>query len=249
MQFPLLSLLTLTLAAPALGSTSFRDTFDRTGILEETGSMADSASPDWWLNSGGRLHLTGDGATTIVGSLLLSDPWRILYGLSSPIDTDGGDHPQNLFRLVTRSRWQSFRQELSFRILATNLSASPERNAWSGILLFHRYLDGDGRDEIVTGTASRGAPHVRFFRLEGGGFRSAGGFLAYARTLRTGVRVAACDLDGNGLAEVVTGPGPGSAADVRTYEADAEAVRAFTSFPVAGPEFDGGVEVGCGPAS
>ena len=137
--FLLFPIFHFALVSPA---SAFLDAFDRSGALEETGSMSSSASPDWWLNSGGRVHWNQGAATTVVGSLPVSDPWRLLYAASSPVDTDGGYHPQNLLRLVTRGRWQSFRQELAFRILATNLSASPERNAWSGVLLFHRYLDG-----------------------------------------------------------------------------------------------------------
>jgi len=74
-------------------------------------------------------------------------------------------------------------------------------------------IDGDGIDEIVTG-AGAGAvygPHVRGWNLDGGPAQPMPGvsFFAYD-TLRWGVNVACGDLDGDGIDEIVTGPGPGT---------------------------------------
>lgn len=129
-------------AARAVGSP-FVYSFGTAGVLEETGKMSDSASPYWWLNSGGRLLIKNGVGMTLQGELPATDKWRTLYATSSPIDTDGGAHPQNLFRLVTRSQWEHVSQSVSFRLTKLNVSASPERNAWSGILLFNRYVDGN----------------------------------------------------------------------------------------------------------
>jgi hypothetical protein len=73
-------------------------------------------------------------------------------------------------------------------------------------------IDGDGYDEIVTG-AGAGAvfgPHVRGWNVDGGAARAMPGvsFFAY-NTLRWGVNVACGDLDGDGIDEIVTAPGPG----------------------------------------
>jgi hypothetical protein len=75
-------------------------------------------------------------------------------------------------------------------------------------------LDGDGRDEIVTG-AGPGAvfgPHVRGWRYQGGATASMPGvsFLAYG-TPKWGVNVACGDIDNDGLDEIITGPGPSPA--------------------------------------
>jgi hypothetical protein len=74
-------------------------------------------------------------------------------------------------------------------------------------------LDGDGRDEIVTG-AGPGAvfgPHVRAFTWDGSTVSPLAGvsYFAYG-TPQWGVNVAAGDIDGDGADEIVTGPGPGN---------------------------------------
>jgi len=73
-------------------------------------------------------------------------------------------------------------------------------------------IDGDGWDEIVTG-AGPGAvfgPHVRAFDLIDGSMTAVPGisFFAYG-THRFGVEVTCGDIDGDGIDEIVTGPGPG----------------------------------------
>lgn len=69
--------------------------------------------------------------------------WRLAYARSNPIDTDNGYHPQNIFRLVLRSKWQNYTQQAYFRVDRHNASASPNRAASNGLLLFNRYQDGD----------------------------------------------------------------------------------------------------------
>ena len=95
-------------------------------------------------------------------------------------------------------------------------------------------VNGDGLDEIITG-AGPGAvfgPHVR-------GFSSAGtplpglSFLAYG-TPRWGVNVACGDLNGDSVAEIITGAGPGAVfgPHVRAFSYDGAGVT-----PVPGVSF------------
>jgi len=99
-------------------------------------------------------------------------------------------------------------------------------------------IDGDGADEIVTGAGPGDVfgPHVRGWRWDGEGLVSAMpgvSFFAYG-TLRWGVNVACGDIDGDGIDEIVTGPGPSEifSSHVRGWDYDGEAVA-----PIDGVSF------------
>ena len=124
-------------------ASPFIYSFNASGILNEAGSMDQSSSPYWWLNSGGQLIMDGGFGKTMQGTASLLNPWRILYALSNPIDTDNGTHPQNLFRLISRSTWGNVSAQVTFRITKLNLSDSPNRNASNGVLLMGRYRNSD----------------------------------------------------------------------------------------------------------
>jgi hypothetical protein len=130
----------LALATKVLAA-DFWDTFDRAGAFNDTGTMSESSSPDWWLTSGGRFTKSSGFGRTIQGSLPSNDPLRTGYAKVNPVDTDNGYHPQNIFRMVTRRTWNSSKQTVSFRVNKTNLSSSSHRNNTNGVLLRSRYLD------------------------------------------------------------------------------------------------------------
>lgn len=126
---------------PALSTHAFEDAFDGVFTLEETASPGTSASAAWWLNSGGRLFFANGTVRTFQGAVPSSDRWFQEYARSSPGDTDGGTHPQNLLRLLTQQAGAIFRQSVSVRVLGTNLSASPQRDRFSGVFLYSRFID------------------------------------------------------------------------------------------------------------
>lgn len=126
---------------PVTDPTSFSYSFSHPGIFYESGSMKESTSPYWWLDSGGLMIIEGGIGKTAHGNLPTSAFWYKDYSRSNPEDTDKGFHPQNIFRLVTKSTWQNLRQEVYFMIDADNLSASENRNESNGLLLFNRYVN------------------------------------------------------------------------------------------------------------
>jgi hypothetical protein len=133
----------LALLTASCGGSGGGGSSTSTGALEEAGAMAESSNPQFWLNSGGRFIFDGGFGHTIEGEAPASDRWHQAYARSNPTDTDGGAHPQNLFRLVTRQTYRNPVQDLTFTIRRIELSASPNRNESNGVLLFQRYLDGD----------------------------------------------------------------------------------------------------------
>jgi hypothetical protein len=107
-------------------------------------------------------------------------------------------------------------------------------------------LDGDGLAEIITGAGTGGGPHVRAFDGQTGllADHPAANFFAYFPLFLGGVYVAAGDLDGDGLAEIITGAGSGGGPHVRAFSGE-DGAELFGFFAYD-PGFTGGVVVSTG---
>lgn len=88
-------------------------------------------------------------------------------------------------------------------------------------------VDGDGVDEIITGTGPNSGSHVRIFRPNG---EVVSAFFAYPG-YSTGVNVSAGDVDGDGADEIITGTGPGWGTHVKVFELDGTLKSAFFAYP------------------
>ena len=107
-------------------------------------------------------------------------------------------------------------------------------------------LDGDGLADVVTGAGPGGSPHVRAFSLAGGGIQEIASFNAYDPLFGGGVSVAVADVNGDGMADVVTGAGPGGGPHVRAFSLAGGSVTEVASFYAYDPSFTGGVLVAGG---
>jgi len=111
-------------------------------VIEEASAMKKSKQADWWLNSGGIMYWGQQEFSTNLGALPKDSSWRKLYEKTNSKDTDQGYFPQNIFRLVTRTKWKNLSQSVYFNIDKINTSKSNNRSESNGVLLFNRYQDG-----------------------------------------------------------------------------------------------------------
>ena len=97
---------------------------------------------------------------------------------------------------------------------------------------------------FVTGAGPGGGPHVQVF--DGRTGKLLFGFFAYDPRFTGGVRVSAADVNGDGVADVITAPGPGGGPHIRVF--DGAALQAGQVVDVVGlfaydPAFTGGVYI------
>jgi len=102
-------------------------------------------------------------------------------------------------------------------------------------------MDGDGRDEIVTGPQF-GAPHIQIFQIRSNDIhRLSPGFFAFNTDYRGGVDVGGVDIDGDGVRELLVGVGVDATSFVKVYNIQEEIRNEFYAFPSS---YTGGVQVG-----
>ncbi len=118
------------------------------------------------------------------------------------------------------------------------------------VVLRITYRGGDGNDvelyaaptsslpQFAVGAGAGGGPQVNVYDATGALVRS---FNAYDPAFTGGVRVATGDVTGDGVADVITAPGPGGGPDVRVFDgATGALVREWLAYD---PAFRGGVNV------
>ena len=99
---------------------------------------------------------------------------------------------------------------------------------------------GQGHADIITGAGGGGAPMVKVF--DGPSGKLVQSFLAYGASFAGGVRVAAADLNGSGIAEIIATPGTGGSPLVSVFNAPGS--DALEEYYVYDPRFLDGVFIG-----
>jgi hypothetical protein len=145
----------------------------------------------------------------------------------------GGPHVR-----VYRYTWRAVVEVAEFMAYGSAFSG--------GVTVAGADVDGDGRDEIVTGAGPGGGPHVRVFSVDESQVSADVSFMAYGAAFSGGVTVAGGDIDGDGRDEVITGAGPGGGPHVEAFSIGALGPRVVASFMAYEPAFGGGVSVAAG---
>ena len=123
-------------------------------------------------------------------------------------------------------------------------ASSPEFFAYDpgftgGVYIASGDLDGNGHADIVCGADAGGGPHVTAFSGANGSLMTT--FFAYDQRFAGGVRVAAGDVNGDGLGEIICGAGAGGGPHVTVFSSASRVLIA--SFFAFNPAFTGGIYV------
>ena len=117
-----------------------------------------------------------------------------------------------------------------------------DANFTGGVRVAVADLTGDGTPDLLVGAGPGGGPAVK--GIDGRTGAEMFSFFAYEPGFRGGVNVAAGDLDGDGVAEIVVGADSGGGPRVRVFRgADLSLTADFMAYE---PEFRGGVTVAVG---
>jgi hypothetical protein len=103
-------------------------------------------------------------------------------------------------------------------------------------------VNGDGRDDIITGAGAAGNGHVKVF--DGSSGAQLRSFFAYGPSFTGGVFVGGGDVDNDSIDDIVTGVDAGFAPHVKVFSgASGGELRSFFAFDLG---FTGGVRVATG---
>ncbi|MFN4257799.1 MAG: autotransporter-associated beta strand repeat-containing protein [Gemmataceae bacterium] len=132
--------------------------------------------------------------------------------------------------------WDSFTGQLKFSFFAYNGGFT------GGVRVAVGDVTGDGIPDIITAPGAGGGPHIRVF--DGVTGQVVREFFAYAPSFTGGVFVAVGDVNGDGVADIITAPGAGGGPHVKVFDGVTNAV--IGSFFAYAPSFTGGVTVAAG---
>ena len=106
------------------------------------------------------------------------------------------------------------RVELTESSVSDSLAFTPYPGFSGDVRVAVGQFDDDGAYEVATAPGPGGGPHVKGFSLTG---KLESEFFAYDAAFRGGVAIAAADVDGDGVDEILTAPGVGESPVVKFH--------------------------------
>ena len=244
----------------------FNITFDNPAIRDftldyATEDVTSTAGVDYAMLAGTLMLQAGDTAVTLIvdvtGDGTIEPTESFILRLSNISDAGvvfagGGTTLGGVGTIIN----DDFPQEL----VTTNSSGSndititdPETGETTTITPFATDFEGgadvatgdfnfDGQAEVIAAAGPGGGPHVQVFDSSGALFLE---FFAYDAAFTGGVHVAAADINRDGVADIITGPGAGGGPHVKVFDGSNPDNLLFNQM-VYETSFLGGVEVAAG---
>lgn len=96
-----------------------------------------------------------------------------------------------------------------------------------GVNLAAGDTNGDGQEEIIAAAGPGGGPHVKIFNLKG---ELKSQWFAFKNDFRGGVRVAAADVNRDGVDEIIAVQGPGGDSEVKIFNGRGQLLGSFYAY-------------------
>jgi len=102
-----------------------------------------------------------------------------------------------------------------------------------GVVVASGDRDGDAVADVITGAGVGGGPNVRSFNAAG---ILIDNFFAFSSSITNGIFIAAGNVDGDGLADIIAGTGFGTTTQIAAFYSGGTVARAvpFTSYFIGG---------------
>lgn len=215
-----------TLAAAADGGFDISTTMNLAALTDAADDLTRLYTIDVNTGTATAVGLIGDGTTQILGLSIL--PGSVMATGAGP---GGGPHVRTFDAITGKQLTSFFAYDSAFR---------------GGVNIAMGDFTGDGIADVVVAAGPGGGPHVRIFNAITGAQIPGplGSFFAYDPDFRGGADVAAGDVNGDGIADLITAPGPGGGPHVRVFDgATGAEIRGFFAFDEF---FRGGISAAAG---
>lgn len=153
---------------------------------------------------------------------LLVRPWTPLFAVAA--DAGGGPHVKVRPPVSTRGAFEIFAYDGGFR---------------GGVRVASGDITGDRVPDLVTAAGPGGGPHIKIY--DGATQRVIREFFAYDPSFRGGVYVAAADVNGDGIGDVITGAGAGGGPHIKVFSGRTGVL--LSEFFAFNSDYGGGVTV------
>lgn len=206
-------------------------------------ALIKSVRPD--LNNKQLIEALIKGADTIKGEGFGAGKLNIYNSLAYALDYKIGETEIKKMKthlLVSALGFESFPQIKVFKddnsVFKSFFAYSPTFKG--SINIATGDIDGDSMDEIITGAGFGGGPHIRVMDING---HVKAQFFAFDVKSRSGVNIAAGDVDGDKIDEIIVGAGKKMKPVVKIFKYDGKLLGSFMAYS---ENFLGGVNVAAG---